>query len=284
MARALRPENDTLYRAVILAPGGKVVGVYGPYDTVGVARRMVTQETTGWHQSKGYTGRVESAPVEWVSFPTEPAPAPVTPAQPLHTFTPWAKTPRLLRTVTITEKIDGTNAAIAVRPVDPAAAYVDDGGHLTTVGADMFKVFAQSRKRIITPDDDNAGFARWVYDNAGALAELLGAGLHFGEWWGQGIGRKYGMQHKVLSLFNTDKHAGVDYAMGSARVTTVPVLYQGLLDTERIALELSGLKAFGSVAAPDFMQPEGICVFHHASRQVFKVTLDAQDAGKWEAA
>ena len=44
--------------------------------------------------------------------------------------------------VTITEKMDGTNACIII----------EDG----------FIVGVQSRKRLITPDDDNFGFAQWV--------------------------------------------------------------------------------------------------------------------------
>ncbi|MFD6361860.1 hypothetical protein ACFWFX_18710 [Streptomyces roseolus] len=33
-----------------------------------------------------------------------------------------------------------------------------------------------------------------------------------------------------------------------------------------------------------FMNPEGICICHTQTRQVMKVTLDHNDAGKWEAA
>ena len=32
------------------------------------------------------------------------------------------------------------------------------------------------------------------------------------------------------------------------------------------------------------MSPEGICVYHSQTRSVFKVTLDNNDKGKWEAA
>jgi hypothetical protein len=46
---------------------------------------------------------------------------------------------------------------------------------------------------------------------------------------------------------------------------------------------LAKLQISGSVAAPGFMNPEGICVYHTQTRNVFKVTLDNQDAGKWEA-
>src|SRR3990167_2668640 len=85
----------------------------------------------------------------------------------------------------VTEKIDGTNAQICVYP---------DGTML--VG---------SRTRWITPEDDNFGFARWVKDNEEALRTQLGFGIHFGEWWGAGIQRRYGLTEKRFSLFNVSR-------------------------------------------------------------------------------
>lgn len=40
----------------------------------------------------------------------------------------------------------------------------------------------------------------------------------------------------------------------------------------------------GSVAAPGFLDPEGVCIYHTQTRSVMKVTLDNNDAGKWETA
>ena len=58
-------------------------------------------------------------------------------------FIAWPKIPRYENdSVIITEKIDGTNACIAIH---------DDGTY-----------HVQSRNNIITPERDNAGFARWV--------------------------------------------------------------------------------------------------------------------------
>lgn len=283
MARYMTTDTDSseIFRAVILNGDGKVVRVLGPYTTRRAASAMVTRETrhTAWHGPR--TGRVESSRVSWTD-PTVPAPE--KPVQPLHAFTSWPKTPRLLRDCTVTEKLDGTNAAIAVRLCtaeqlgdDENAAYAFNGD------AGFYAVYAQSRNRIITPGNDNAGFAGWVHSNADALAELLGEGLHFGEWWGSKVGRKYGLDHKRFSLFNTDKHSHVDHMIGGVPVDTVPVLYRGPFDTAEVMQALLRLKWKGSTAAPGFKNPEGVCVFHHASRQVFKVTLDAQDRGKWEA-
>ncbi len=198
-------------------------------------------------------------------------------------FKEWPKTPRLLRNITITEKIDGTNAAIGIMPVDH-----DDDEDPSIIDyvrlcGQRFGVYAQSRTRLITPgkQTDNYGFAGWVQSNAGELVELLGEGLHYGEWWGNGIQRKYGMAEKWFSLFNTSRYAELETTLN---LTTVPVLYEGPNDTAEVEMALHKLHVGGSVAAPGFMNPEGICVYQAASRQISKVTLDKNDAGKWEAA
>ena len=43
------------------------------------------------------------------------------------------------------------------------------------------------------------------------------------------------------------------------------------------------LKETGSVAAPGFMKPEGIVIFHGPSRALFKMTLDNNDGAKGHA-
>jgi hypothetical protein len=165
-------------------------------------------------------------------------------------FQPFPKLSRLLRDCTITEKLDGTNACVIV---------TEDG-----------QVGAQSRNRLITPIDDNAGFAQWVEANQQDLLKL-GPGHHFGEWWGCGIQRRYGLREKRFSLFNTDRW-GQDEAR-PACCGVVPVLYMGPFSTREVKHQLGRLEANGSVAAPGFLSPEGIVVFHHAARSLFKVTL-----------
>ena len=197
-------------------------------------------------------------------------------------FKEWPKTPRLLRNITITEKIDGTNAAIGIVPAD--LDNVDPNIiDYVMLNSQRFGVYAQSRTRLITPgkSTDNYGFAGWVQSNAAEMVELLGEGLHYGEWWGNGIQRGYGMRAKWFSLFNTARHS--EFAT-DLNLTTVPVLYEGPNDTAAIADALGQLRDNGSVAAPGFMNPEGVCVYQAASRQISKVTLDHNDAGKWEAA
>jgi hypothetical protein len=77
-------------------------------------------------------------------------------------------------------KIHGTNAAIGINGKE---------------------VWAQSRSRIITPSDDNMGFARWVeghkewllerYEYAGLTDDIL----IFGEFAGKGIQQKVGVSN-----------------------------------------------------------------------------------------
>ena len=179
------------------------------------------------------------------------------------TFEAWPKIARLNRDCIITEKIDGTNAAVIV--------------------TDDLRVGAQSRTRIITPDDDNFGFARWVHENAETLASLLGPGRHFGEWWGQGIQRKYGLTEKRFSLFNVNRYASVDFTE-LPNAGLVPTLYVGPFTTEAVALSVEQLARFGSSAAPGFMKPEGVVVFHVAAQTVFKVTCEKDEAPKGRAA
>jgi hypothetical protein len=204
-------------------------------------------------------------------------------------FTPWPKTRRLFRDIIVSEKIDGTNAAIHIQLRGPAVsdmvldAYPYPPGNYVVAG-EVWEVTAQSRNRLIFPGNDNYGFAAWVAENAADLIELLGPGLHFGEWWGRGIQRGYGLTERRFSLFNTDKHADVQDVADGVTVEAVPVLYRGPFSEDAIRRVLTELRDHGSWAAPGFERPEGVCVWHSQTRQVSKVTLDNQDAGKWESA
>jgi hypothetical protein len=205
----------------------------------------------------------------------------------MHEFTPWPKTARLFRDIVVTEKLDGTNSAIHITHLAPSTSTAPPANS-SVVGVDgkAFAVSAQSRRRIITPGKttDNYGFAGWVYDNAAHLVRLLGEGLHFGEWWGKGIQRGYGLDERRFSLFNTERFALTNQLVGGVMVARVPVLYSGTFAEAPICQALTDLGNYGSIAAPGFMNPEGICVYHTQTRNVFKVTLDNNDAGKWEVA
>lgn len=176
-------------------------------------------------------------------------------------FEDFPKIARFNRDCVITEKIDGTNAQI----------YIADDG---------VTMLAGSRTRWVTPQDDNHGFARWVDANRDELLKL-GPGRHFGEWWGSGIQRGYGLTNgtKRFSLFNVGRW---NEANVPACVGVVPTLWSGnfKVASEAIAIILEALRIGGSAAAPGFMKPEGIVIFHEAARQLFKITLEKDDVPK----
>lgn len=184
-------------------------------------------------------------------------------------FTGWPKIHRLSRQCIITEKLDGTNAQV----------YIDDEGN----------VFAGSRTRWVTPTSDNFGFATWVRDNASKLVQL-GPGRHFGEWYGKGIQRGYGLDHRRFALFNVGRWRDPKaiHNMLNAQedcppcCTVVPVLWSGPFMTDLIEETLRILQIEGSAAAPGFMNPEGIVVCHTASRTMYKKTFENDEGGKPE--
>lgn len=180
-------------------------------------------------------------------------------------FVAFPKIARWSRDVIVTEKIDGTNAQVFVS---------EDGQSL----------IAGSRNRWIAPGDDGFGFAAWVEKNREELLKL-GPGSHFGEWWGSGVQRGYGLTkgEKRFSLFNISRwgDGGRDKRPSCCHV--VPVLWRGNLDDMPLEGLLAGLILRGSVAAPGFERPEGIVIFHVASGQLFKKTLEDDFESKGEA-
>lgn len=201
------------------------------------------------------------------------------------TFHPYPKTPRLYREAVITEKIDGTNAAVVVLPWHEDKTETNPS--VVWDGTRWWLVYAQSRKRVITPEDDNHGFARWVYENAGQLVSVLGEGVHFGEWWGSGIQRGYGLANgdKRFSLFNVGRWADLAGnplpALASVPgLSTVPLMARGEFAPGLVPFTVAELRQSGSHAAPGFMRPEGVVLFHTAARQVFKVLLEGDNQPK----
>ncbi len=186
-------------------------------------------------------------------------------------FKPWGKTPRWAGIgVTVTEKLDGTNALVCVH----------EG-----------RVYAGSRNRWLSSTDkrlDNYGFAAWCKENETELLKL-GDGYHYGEWWGQGIGRGYGMvrdmqlingkhvpigsaaPRRIFSLFNTRRW---DNESRPECCSVVPTLYHGMLDLHKLDDLLSELRTNGSVAAPKYMRPEGVVLYAYQLDQKFKIVFD----------
>jgi tRNA-binding EMAP/Myf-like protein len=83
-------------------------------------------------------------------------------------------------------KLDGTNGGIQIFP---------DG-----------RVAVQSRSQIITPENDNLGFAAWVSQNIDFFAHLASAehATIFGEWCGKGIQKRTAVSEcdrKIFAVF-----------------------------------------------------------------------------------
>jgi len=200
-------------------------------------------------------------------------------------FEEFPKIPRLKREVTITEKIDGTNAQVAWFALDTEESYnqaAADPNCLFTAqglkdGDSAMALYAGSRNRWITPDNDNFGFAKWAVRNAEAL-RALGPGRHYGEWYGLGIQRGYDLPEKRFALFNVARWNS-ENPNRPACCEVVPILARGEnVDDDFV---MYSLDQHGSKLVPGYKQPEGIVVFHSASRQLYKRTF-AQDGGKWK--
>jgi hypothetical protein len=153
-------------------------------------------------------------------------------------FREWPKIPRWQNeSYVITEKIDGTNGCIIV--------------------TEHGDIFAQSRSKILdeTKAGDNFGFCKWVIGNKSELLRL-GVGYHYGEWWGQGIQRKYGLTERRFSLFN------IWLPEYPECVSKVPVIEKTLEKA------IARITECGSQAAPGFMNPEGLVMSATQNRGV----------------
>lgn len=175
-------------------------------------------------------------------------------------FLEFPKIARWSRDVIVTEKIDGANACIAIG---------EDG---------EFQV--GSRSRWLTPQTgDMHGLLQWALFNRDELVKL-GPGRHFGEWWGSGIQRGYGLLkgEKRFSLFNVSRWSEAETRPRCCSV--VPTIWSGSLDALSVADVMESLLELGSRAAPGFRKPEGIVIFHAQGNVGFKKTFERDDAGK----
>ncbi len=183
-------------------------------------------------------------------------------------FVEFKKIPRLSREIVITEKIDGTNGVI----------YIGGQGEFL-IG---------SRTRWIDEYTDNHNFWHWATENKEELLKL-GAGIHYGEWWGSGIQRGYGLLkgEKRFSLFNSGRWVKnrtqlllekQEYCPECCYV--VPILTTGIFDTNLIDNAIEELKFKGSQASLGFMRPEGIVIYHKQGNLYFKKTIEKDEEWK----
>lgn len=186
------------------------------------------------------------------------------------TFQSWPKIARLdNEQMIVSEKLDGTNACIQFQP--PTDGPGPRGAEKMYEPGTAYVFAAQSRSRLITPDKDNAGFATWVHANHASLFADLGYGIHFGEFWGSGIQRRYGMDRKVFSLFNTHRWEAKRGHFATENLDVVPLLWTGPVDIAQIQEEYNQLRWNGS-RATTFDNPEGIVVYLTATGVSWKLT------------
>ena len=150
----------------------------------------------------------------------------------IEQFRPW---------MSVTQKIHGTNAQIFI--------YEEDGEKKLACG---------SRSRWLSPGDDNHGFAQFVYSNKDEFIEKLGIGRHFGEWAGPGINNGEGLKEKTIFLFNWRRFKHIEKELPN-RVSTVPLLYNGIFIYEEIEKIMDELKNHGSYIC-EYHKPEGIVI------------------------
>jgi len=229
-------------------------------------------------------------------------------------FIKFKKIPRLSRDCIITEKINGSNAQICIVKFkdfwnlhegyagDSVQAFLDKYCIYSTLAIqdenDIKFIFAGSRNRWLDTSSkgDNYGFAKWVQEHAEELLEL-GEGRYFGEWYGKGIQVGYELNEKRFALFNVNKWhkytdekrlVSIDPQTKEERYTSpapkccevVPILWQGEFHSRHIERCLNELKLNGSYIVPGFMDAEGIVIYHSASGQLFKKTLQNDEKPK----
>ena len=202
-------------------------------------------------------------------------------------FVKWASIPRLSKeTMTVTEKIDGTNSAIRIRPTSAANDCTDALPTIAVSDDTMYNVWVQSRNRFISPgkSTDNAGFAGWVNDNLDQLVTILGPGDHYGEWWGSGIQRGYSQKDKHFSLFNarrwlellntTEPYEGLN-------LHTVPLLYTGSYDGAKVQELRQNLIDNGTTLTKNF-RAEGMIIELREIGAKYKVLCENDEVHKWQ--
>lgn len=195
-------------------------------------------------------------------------------------FKEWPKIPRggPNEIVTITEKIDGTNACVIVE-----ISNVDGLPHV--VGAQSrTQLLAHNNSGVLTRYNDNYGFADWVIKNQHDLASL-GEGYHYGEWAGEGIQKNHhNIKGKKFFLFNSERWRDGRQERPKC-CECVPVLYEGPLIVQKMDGSYNAIE----VAMSDLWQsakdggwyPEGIVVWYHKGRRYEKHTFENAE-GKWK--
>lgn len=175
----------------------------------------------------------------------------------------YPKTGRISGPWLVTEKVDGTSACIAIEPGPFGSPAISFG----------------SRNRWLTREADNHGFYAWAVAHSGWFMGHLGVGVHYGEWFGRGIQRGYGMTERRLALFDVERYqTRLAHAVTNPGVITVPALLEARDGDE-------GLGWLGHMAPTSTLGPvpmEGVVLRHRVTGAVFKHLFDGQkEARPW---
>jgi len=135
-------------------------------------------------------------------------------------------------------KVDGTNGAIHALPTAPGFA-------------------AQSRTRILVPDDDNYGFAAWAHGAAASfcagLHARLGRAVVYGEWCGRGIQKRTAVSRVERNVFAVFAMQLGDPARDTVRIVVEPERLRALLPEHP---DVFVLPWHGEPVELDFTDPE----------------------------
>lgn len=167
----------------------------------------------------------------------------------------------------ISEKIDGTNGLIEINETN---------------------VRFGSRNRYISFSDDNAGFANFFKDYEArfkdAAKDITTDESYplriYGEWFGRGIQRGYGLKDKFFmpfSFFYGEKL--IEYQVPN--VIAPNIMYTGKFSMEVVSACMQQLKLNGSGIVKGYKQPEGIVIFFPKYNFRLKETFDG---AKWKDA
>jgi hypothetical protein len=180
-------------------------------------------------------------------------------------FKSWPKTTRRKSKCTISEKLHGSNGALAFEVTDDSPT---DGREIYVLDIQMA---TQTRNRIVTVQDDQTGIARWAEANRDTLVmDLLhvnrmlpepGLYYHYGEFMTRGHTEPH------FYLFNTRRWTGVQFRTPTLKV--VPVLYEGDYYDGVVEECLEDLRQNGSKAHPG-TPAEGVVVYYPGNDTMFK--------------
>jgi tRNA-binding EMAP/Myf-like protein len=158
-------------------------------------------------------------------------------------------------------KVDGTNGAIHALP----------GGAFA----------AQSRTRLLTPDDDNYGFAAWAHGRAAELCAglhaRLGRAVVYGEWCGRGIQKRTAISRIEGNAFAVFAVQLGDPARDTTRLVVDPERLRALLPAHP---DVHVLPWHGEPVELDFADPERL---RSGAERIDAMVADVEAADPWVA-